>query len=344
MNISEMPNGHLHRLLVVDDDPAAILLLGRILGGGPQMCFATSGATALERLSRQVFDLVLLDAEMPEMSGFELCASIRSDPRFADLQVIFITAHTDPETESRALEIGAADFIHKPFNPAVVQARVRTQLALKQKTDELRRLSAIDPLTGIANRRVFDQCLTQEWRRAMRNESPLSLLLVDVDHFKRYNDRHGHQAGDQCLRGIAGVLAQAARRGGELSARYGGEEFALVLPHTDLLQAYQLAGQICRQVEELAIPHADSGIADHVTVSIGVAAQIHCFRDDGAVSLPCHRCEMLGGCCGGADRLVALADAALYTAKRDGRNRACMPEAPALQGICPTASALDAAA
>lgn len=327
MDTWEPPEGHLQRLLIVDDDPAAIHLLSHILGERAQIFFATGGEKALAQIRRQPIELVLLDAEMPDMSGFEVCARIRDDPYLADLPVIFITAHADPRTESRALEIGAVDFIHKPFNPAVVQARVKTHLSLKQKTDELRRLSAIDALTGIANRRAFDQAFALEWRRAMRNESPLSLLLIDVDHFKRYNDTYGHQAGDQCLRSIAAVLAKAARRGGELSARYGGEEFALILPHTELLQACQLGRQICRQVELLNLPHADSDVADHVTVSIGVAGQIHACWANGRTPPACHSCELLEDCCDGSGCLLAMADQALYAAKNAGRNRVVTPGA-----------------
>lgn len=296
------------RLLVVDDDPSMVRLLSRLLTGMARIHFATSGEDALLQIRQNPPDLVLLDAEMPGLGGYETCRRIKADPALAHVPVIFVTAHTDTASETHALTIGAVDFIPKPLNPPVVQARVRTHLALKRQSDELRRLTATDALTGIANRRAFDDGLQLEWRRALRSHAPLSLLMVDVDYFKRFNDTYGHPAGDACLRAVARVLAGIARRAGDLVARYGGEEFALFLPATNASDAFRLGESLCQSVAALAIPHAASAVAAQVTVSVGVATLV----------LPCDGVEQ-PRCLAGPEALLALADEALYAAKAAGR-------------------------
>ncbi|MDO8605899.1 MAG: diguanylate cyclase [Phaeospirillum sp.] len=288
------------RLLIIDDETGTIRLLTRILQDFGEIFFATSGEDGLAMVRRDQPDLVLLDAEMPGMSGFDVCAAIKCDPAFADLPILFVTAHSDMESETRALDLGAVDFITKPLSPPIVRARVRTHLTLKQRTDLLHRLAAVDGLTGIANRRSFDAALEQEWRRACRAGTPLSLLMIDVDHFKRYNDHYGHQAGDDCLRAVAAALAEIARRPGEVVARYGGEEFAVILPACGLDPARSLAERLREEVAARHLPHAASGTAAEVSVSIGVAS----LGGDDAVQA-----------------LIAQADAALYRAKHGGRNR-----------------------
>jgi diguanylate cyclase (GGDEF)-like protein len=200
-------------------------------------------------------------------------------------------------------------------------ARLHVQLARSRDSEraqaaELERLSTIDPLTGIANRRAFDAALSQEWRRMMRHKTALSLLMIDVDYFKRFNDSYGHVGGDECLRAVAQVIAGRARRAGELAARYGGEEFAVLLPQADIASASRLAALICDSVREHRIPHEASGVAPYVTVSIGVASIADVpktlaalSRDNPATSLA------------GPTLLVEAADHALYRAKTAGRNR-----------------------
>jgi PleD family two-component response regulator len=227
-----MHNARPFRLLVVDDDVGAVRLLTSVVQEFGEVFFATNGEDAVAMVFDKRPDLVLLDAEMPGMDGFAACEAIKRDPVFADLPILFVTAHSDMDIETTALGLGAVDFITKPISPPIVKARVKTHLALKQRTDELHRLAGVDGLTGIANRRTFDTALDNEWRRACRAKSPMSLLMIDVDHFKRYNDHYGHQAGDDCLRTVAGALAAALHRSGELVARYGGEEFAIILPAT----------------------------------------------------------------------------------------------------------------
>jgi diguanylate cyclase (GGDEF)-like protein len=195
---------------------------------------------------------------------------------------------------------------------------VRLHESDREKAVELRRLTVLDPLTGIANRRAFEETLDQEWRRMMRHRTALSLLMIDVDYFKRFNDSNGHVAGDQCLRRVAQTLARRARRAGEIAARYGGEEFAVLLPHTDIAAARRLAELICDGVREERISHGGSAAAPYVTVSIGVAsiAELPMFAAalarDGAV-------DAAPSC--GATVLIEIADQALYAAKLAGRNR-----------------------
>lgn len=292
-------------ILLVDDDLGTIQLMHRILDGAGELRFATNGFEAL-RLAREAApDLVLLDAEMPGMTGFEVCAALKADPQLADIPVIFVTSHNEMRLEVAGFDAGAADFIAKPVSPPLVLARVKTQLRLKRLSDQLHRLATMDGLTGLANRRRFDEALQQEWRIARRNGEPLALVMADVDHFKAYNDHHGHPAGDACLQAVAGALAGIGLRPSDLVARYGGEEFVLLMPHTPRSGALHLAGQALAAVAGLRIPHPSSA-SGHVSVSAGVACLDAASPDTGH-GLPA------------AQALVAAADQALYAAKRAGR-------------------------
>ncbi|MCB1954436.1 MAG: diguanylate cyclase [Rhodocyclaceae bacterium] len=300
-------------MLLVDDDPGAIRVLQRILSAYQRLRFATNGADAL-RLARETPpDLILLDAEMPEMDGFAVCAALKADPALADIPVIFVTSHLDISFETRALELGAMDFIAKPLSAPRVQLRVRNQLLIKQQTDLLRRQVTTDALTGIDNRRAFDLALPLEWRRAVRGGTCLSLMMIDVDHFKDFNDRYGHPAGDRCLRQVATALQAAVGRPGDMVARYGGEEFAVLLPETAPDAASELAEGIRQAVIDQAIPHDGSPISSVVTVSIGIASAGP-VREASGENTPAE--------------LLARADTALYDAKQAGRN--CARSAPPL--------------
>jgi diguanylate cyclase (GGDEF)-like protein len=306
-------------ILVVDDDPTSLILLEHILRGEASIAVATSGEAALELVHELRPTLVLLDAVMPGLDGFDTCRALKNDPRTAEMPVIFVTAQCGSDEETRALEYGAVDFISKPFNPSVVRARVRNHLALQLRTDALHRLSTTDSLTGIANRRAFDNTLEQEWRRAMRHNYTLSLLMVDVDHFKRYNDVHGHPAGDDCLRQVARLLCARTQRAGEMVARYGGEEFAIILPHTGAVEAKSLAQCLCASFSAQCLPHGDSPVAAHVSVSIGVGTVGRPCERQGWNFVPCPACHAYEPCLNGSQALIALADQALYLAKRNGR-------------------------
>ena len=293
---------HQPSIMLVDDSVANIRFLNSALQDMGEVYFATSGQAAIAMAREKGPDLILLDVEMPKMDGYEVCRILKSDPVLARSAVIFVTGHSGAEYEIRALDAGAVDFITKPLNPPVVRARVNTHLTLKAQSDILRQQASLDGLTGVYNRRLFDQRLAEECRRHRRYGVPLALLMADVDRFKLYNDSYGHQAGDSCLQQVAATLARNARRPGEMVARYGGEEFALILPANTLDEARKLGERLCEQVRELAIPHRASPDTGIVTISIGGASLTP--MDDEA-----------------GNTLLAAADMALYQAKAGGRNR-----------------------
>jgi diguanylate cyclase (GGDEF)-like protein len=290
------------RLLIVDDDLSAIRLMNEALRGTGEVFFATDGEGAIRLAREKRPDIVLLGLQMPGMDGFEVCAALKAHPLTADATVFFVTADTDVEAETRAFGLGAADFIHKPISSPVVRARVRYHLVMKAQENELKRLAVTDPLTGLPNRRAFDDILDREWRRARRYEVPLAMIMVDVDHFKDYNDFYGHLAGDACLKTIAEILRSNATRPEDFVARYGGEEFVVLLPETGTDGAVAAADLLCNAVRAAEIEHKRSPSSKLVTASFGVSALV---PDRGAVTAT----------------LVAAADAALYEAKNAGRNR-----------------------
>lgn len=306
-------------ILLVDDDPSAIQLLARILAGVSQLRFATNGEDALRLASELAPDLILLDAEMPGLSGFQVLERLKADKALADVPVIFVTSHLEPALEVLGFEMGAADFIVKPVSPPLVLARVKTQLRVKSMADELRRIACTDELTGVANRRHFDESLAREWRNVRRFSDPLALLMIDVDHFKLYNDRYGHQAGDTCLRAVAQALKGACMRPDDLVACYGGEEFVMLLPRTAMAGSERVAHDVLDAVAALKIKHAASPTAGQLSVSVGVACydetrevRRHPTVDSRGVAEEGH----------GAADLVRAADLAMYAAKHAGRARA----------------------
>ncbi|TQK11171.1 diguanylate cyclase domain-containing protein [Herbaspirillum sp. SJZ107] len=290
------------RILVVDDAMENIQILHAALQDEHEVLFALDGARALELARTQQPDLILLDAVMPDIDGYVLCRELLAAPETADIPIVFVTALSSPEDETRALEAGAADFISKPVNAAVVRARVRTQLTVKRQRDALRALILVDALTGVANRRAFDERLDAEWRRCSRSGLPVALMLVDIDHFKLYNDHYGHPGGDATLVQVAGAMRRAAGRSQDLVARYGGEEFAILLPQLDAQGASGVARRLMAELDHMSIPHAASPTAPHLTASMGIACMV-----PGEHSFP-------------AD-LIQVADALLYQAKAGGRNR-----------------------
>lgn len=289
-------------VLAIDDVPANLKMLGHILGPSYRYLCATSGLSGLDIATTQRPDIILLDVVMPEIDGYEMCARLKADPRTQSIPIIFLTALKEETDEARGLEIGAIDYITKPFSPAIIQARVKNHLELKKYRDMLERMSFTDGLTGISNRRHFDDFLEREWRGAIRKGSAISLILMDVDFFKLYNDHYGHLQGDECLRCVATALQAAARRPSELVARYGGEEFACVLTDPPAEGGVPLAHMLLERVVALKIPHAKSTAADHVTLSMGAATLSPSVGQDHAM-------------------LIKLADDLLYQAKKGGRNQ-----------------------
>jgi diguanylate cyclase (GGDEF)-like protein len=291
------------KLLIVDDQPINIRFLHEIFQADHDVFVATSGADALAFCAGNLPDLILADVIMPHMDGYDLCRKLKQDEHTHEIPVIFVTAQSDTPDEEEGLEAGAVDFISKSASPRVIRARVKTHLTLKHQTDLLRSLSLIDSLTGIANRRNFDETLRAEWRHCARESKSLSLLMIDIDFFKRYNDEYGHQAGDTCLRAVATCIKSCMTRPHDLAARYGGEEFVCVLPDTPHEGGLAKAQSLLAAVRALAIPHAASDVPGGlVSISIGLASVT-----------PHHEHIM--------ENLTLAADQALYRAKQDGRGR-----------------------
>ncbi len=294
------------RLLLVDDDPVSLRLAASLLDADYTLLVTISGRGALE-LVREGPELILLDHHLPDLEGLEVCRRLKADPASAAIPVIFVTSNQDPALEAAGLEAGAMDFVTKPYSAAVLRARVRTHIALKRQTDQLTQLAQHDSLTGVANRRTFDQHLEKEWRLAQRHQTPLSLVMIDADHFKDVNDSFGHQAGDQCLRGIARCVSAQLKRPADLLARYGGEEFVLLLPRTDAAGASWLAEAIRAEIETAFARAADAGRqVPRLTASLGCATRIPAADDS-------------------PETLLRLADRNLYRAKAGGRNRVVPP-------------------
>ena len=291
------------RILIVDDAMTNIVSLDELLRDDYEVLYATGSEEGLEACKTLQPDLVLLDVVMPGIDGFEVCARLKRDPDTRDIPVVFVTARSDIADETRGLEAGAIDFITKPFSPPIVRARVRNHLELARQRALLSMHAFVDGLTGVANRRKFEEALESEWRRCARADAPLGLIMADVDLFKLYNDNYGHPAGDACLKSVADALAQNLNRGGDLIARYGGEEFVCLLPETDLEGVRATAARLVIAVAELAIPHFKSPVAKSVTVSLGGTA---------AIPHPDFT----------APDVVRAADDLLFRAKKEGRNRA----------------------
>jgi diguanylate cyclase (GGDEF)-like protein len=316
-------------ILIVDDTPANLDLLMSMLKDRFRVRASTSGRRALATARTYAVDLVLLDVDMPEMNGYEVCSELKADPATREVPVIFVSALDAALDKVAAFAVGGADYITKPFQVAEVMARIEYQLRLARLTKDLARkneqlgriaaeledtnrqlavanvqlraLSYLDGLTGVANRRRFDEALDEACAAANEFSSPLSLVLIDLDHFKRLNDSQGHQEGDEALRSVAAVLAERTESRGGLAARFGGEEFAWLLPGMTLEEAKAEAETLRTKIRDARIRHisADCGV---VTASLGVAASI------GTTPIT-------------PPAIVAAADAALYRAKSGGRDR-----------------------
>ena len=290
------------KILLVDDQRVNILVLHELFRDECEIFMATDGEQALQSCRTILPDLVLLDVHMEGLDGHDVCRHLKENPETRDIPIIFVTAQGAEQDEVRGFELGAVDFIVKPINPVIVKARVNTHLTLKRQSDILRSIALLDGLTGVANRRKFDEALELNWRRSLREQTALSVIMIDVDYFKRFNDCYGHQRGDSCLQAVAGALSGVIRRPYDLLARYGGEEFACLLPNTGLSDAVQLAERMQTAVRALKLEHMDSDLEHVVTVSLGVATIV---PTAGATS----------------ETVVGEADRQLYLAKQAGRAR-----------------------
>lgn len=307
------------KILIVEDSRANLLVLTQYVERyGATAIPAENGEKAVAAFSRERPDLVLLDVILPDIDGFEVARRIRGLENPGDwTPIIFLSALGKDEDIEKGISAGGDDYLHKPVSEIVLDAKIRAMqriiqmrtslVVLARKLDaanqELKRLSASDGLTGIANRRFFDEYIAREWRRGRRNANGIALMMCDVDHFKLFNDTYGHQAGDDCLRRVAGAIAGNLERAADIAARYGGEEFVVVLPETPLGGALMVAEKIRHAIHALNIPHAASSFG-RVTLSIGIASAIPDLDN------PC-------------DELILAADRALYHAKHQGRDRVC---------------------
>jgi diguanylate cyclase (GGDEF)-like protein len=240
-------------ILLVDDDSMVVRILSRILSDFTPLRFATSGRAALKLAHESTPDLVLLDVDMPELSGFEVCKAFKNDPALAKVPIIFITSHESAQLEAKGLALGAADFINKPPHAPLVLARVRTHQRFKMLSDTMRSAVNMDFLTGTLTRHSFEKALTQEWVRAQRSAAPLALLLADIEGFTAYNAKWGEEKGDACLKSVADALHTAAYRPIDVLGRFAGGKFALLLPETDAEGASTVAQRAIAAVDAMQI-------------------------------------------------------------------------------------------
>lgn len=261
-----------HNILLVDDDPGLIRVMASVLAGLGQFRFATTGELALRMIEECQPDLLILDAELPGMSGFQICEKVKSDPALKEVPIIFVTSHSDHDFEIKGLEIGASDFIAKPVNAPLMVARVKTQLRIKRMADELRRGATKDALTKLPNRLSFEETLTKEWARGLLYGSEMALLMIEVDHLDTYAERHGHNQVDQVMRKVAQTLGRTCDHPAEYLSRFDRSTFALLMPDTGLQRAQLRANAVMSLVEKLGIAHGGSPISMHVTSSVGIAA------------------------------------------------------------------------
>ena len=296
-------------ILIVDDQPTNIQALAKLLKSEYRIQVASNGQKALD-IARSVDapDMMLLDVQMPDIDGYEVCRQLKSDPHTSKILIIFVTGRDSVSDEEKGFKLGAVDYISKPFYPVIVRARVRTHMDLKIKTDLLEQISMLDGLTGIPNRRYFNEQFAKESGRALREKQPFSVVMMDIDQFKPYNDNYGHGGGDECLQKVARTLAGAVARPTDMVARYGGEEFMALLPGTDAAGARVLAEHFRQSVESLALSHEYSDVAKVVTLSLGTATL------------------QPGGTLEDVATLLKRADGALYRAKASGRNRVVSAE------------------
>ena len=291
-------------VLVVDDTPDDLSLISNLLKDYYKVKVANNGKKALTIVAAHPPDLILMDVMMPGMDGLEVCRQLKKNPLIANIPVIFVTAKNEEYDEEYGLNLGAVDYIVKPFSIPITMARIRNHIQLKQQADLLESLSLMDALTHLPNRRHLDGTLDMEWKRAAREKAPLSMLMADIDRFKQYNDEYGHAAGDASLQSVAASLRSGVSRPGDLVARYGGEEFVVVLPDTHIEAAEHIATRLCKDIRKLKLPHPNSGVEPFITVSIGCATVIPSKGNSPTA-------------------LFDEADKMLYKAKNSGRNRVC---------------------
>ncbi|MCL2500571.1 MAG: diguanylate cyclase [Defluviitaleaceae bacterium] len=290
-----------NRILVVEDSKISIMHLVQILRDDYDLLIANNGTEAIEMAKEHKPDLILLDIIMPELDGYETLELLKVSSRTRDIPVIFISSLDEESDEERGLSLGAADYITKPFSPVIVKLRVLLQIRISNQLKTIQRLSMMDHLINIPNRKYFDRRLHEEWDRAYRNNVSIGLMIADIDRFKEYNDIHGHKQGDGALIAVANTITGFLNRPGDFAARWGGKSFAVLMPETDLIGVKNVSERIRKATEKRSIPNP-AGEHTFVTVSIGAS-----------VGLPPSKNAL--------DKFISYADAALNRAKESGRNR-----------------------
>jgi len=303
-----MANSKNKKLLIVDDEKMNIINLAQYLKTNYEILVAADGTSALEIAEKQLPDLILLDIVMPDMNGFEVLTRLKNSPTTINIPVIFITGLDSAEDEEKGISLGAVDYITKPFHKSVVKARIDTHLKMSDYIHMIEKLCMMDALTGLPNRRGFDNRVNVEWGRAHREQTPLGLIVIDIDSFKNYNDTYGHQQGDVLLKAVANVIKNTLNRSSDFSSRWGGEEFFVLLPDTDAKGTHKIAEQIRVNIKKTKVQFSN-GIDTSVTVSIGVASMVP--RDIDSV-----------------ESLIEHADKLLYVAKKNGKDQVCAAEVP----------------
>lgn len=291
----------MEKILIIDDSNLQIAFLKNILNSEYEITTATTAAKGLECVKEEDFSLILLDAVMPDMDGFTMLKILQEELITKHIPVIMVTGLTDIKHEERSLMLGAVDYITKPFHPSIVKARVRTHIKLYQYRTQIERQSMSDPLTGIANRRCYDEYSSKKWGEAVRLNYPFSICMLDIDKFKVYNDVFGHPAGDDVIASVAKAIAANLQRSTDFVARYGGEEFVVIFLGNNAAQAYNHMEKVRQAIEDLHIPHSPD-VSPWVTISAG-----------GVTVLP-----QMGE---PFEKYLKIADDMLYEAKRSGRNR-----------------------
>ena len=291
----------MEKILIIDDSPLQVAQLKDILSDEYDIDIEQSAEDGFELARAGNYSLILLDVVLPGMDGFTLLKILQEESNTKTVPVIMITTLSDIEHEQRGLTLGAVDYISKPFSPLIVKARVDTHIKLYNYRRQVEQQSMTDQLTGIANRRRHDEYSVEKWKESVRLQTPFSICMFDIDHFKSFNDTFGHPAGDKVIASVAKTIASYLHRSTDFFARYGGEEFVAILLGDDSDKVFEYIKTIRQAVEDLHIPHNPS-VSEWVTVSIG-----------GITIIP------------EADKsydfYLKIADAMLYDAKKFGRNR-----------------------
>jgi len=322
-------------VLIVDEQRTVVLGIKNMLADQPDIDFhaCTDEREAVKMACEIRPSVILQDIYLPHIDGFDLLKLYNENESLSDIPVIMLSGEEGAEAKARAFLAGADDYLVKPPHPVELIARIRhhsqayfdhtdrqrllqvlneQKTALEDANQQLQRLATTDALTQIPNRLAFDKQFLQEWRLSVRNKTPFSVAMVDIDNFKQYNDNYGHQQGDTCLQKVAKALSESVKRPSDMVARYGGEEFSVIFPNTPANGAKTIAEHIRASIEGLQIPHAHAEASPHVTISMGIANSFPGNTDEPDTP----------------DELLKAADAALYHAKESGRNKVVVANKP----------------